>query len=427
MQSRSDLQLLREYVQRGHEAAFAEILARHTNLVFSAALRQLNSPDMAAEITQNVFIGLARGAQSLSARFAENASLAGWLCRSARNLSLNFRRDEFRRHSRERLVMEDVGSNPETSADWERLRPVLDDAMFALDESDYDALVMRFFQNQDLRSVGLALGVSDDTAQKRVSRALDKLREHLSRHGITASAAALSLVLSANAVQAAPASLTATISAAALSGTTLAVTATAAVSKTIAMTTLQKTLIAIALAASVVTPLAIQHQAQIKLRDENQSLRQQAEQFTALAAETTRLSNLLAQTKSAQTGSSGSMDELLKLRGEVGMLHQQTNELGRLLAENNRLRAAQSETANNRLRAAQSEMAASACIPKLKQIEGAGEQWALEQKKPATATVSLTDISGNARAFIKAAINKELTCPAGGTYAVTEIGRASCR
>src|SRR5271155_2417183 len=103
MQTKSDAQLLREYAQQGMEAAFTEIVTRHTNLVYSAALRQVDSPDIAAEVAQSVFIGLAQGARLLSKRLAEDASLAGWLCRSARNVSLNHRRDEFRRHSREKL------------------------------------------------------------------------------------------------------------------------------------------------------------------------------------------------------------------------------------------------------------------------------------------------------------------------------------
>jgi len=177
MQNKSDAQLLGEYAEHGMEGAFTEIVARHTNLVYSAALRQVDSPDIAAEVAQCVFVGLAQGARSLSGRLAENASLAGWLCRSARNVSLNLRRDEFRRHSRERLAMEDLNPISETAPDWERLRPVLDDAMSELIEAEYDALVMRFFRNQDFRSVGLALGVSADTAQKRVSRAVDKLRD----------------------------------------------------------------------------------------------------------------------------------------------------------------------------------------------------------------------------------------------------------
>src|SRR5208282_1405311 len=212
MHSKADAQLLRDYAEHGTEGAFAEIVARHTNLVYSAALRQVESPDTAAEVAQCVFIGLAQGARSLSPRLARDASLAGWLCRSARNVSLNLRRDEYRRHSRERLAMEDLDSISETASDWARLGPVLDDAMSELEESDYDALVMRFFRNQDLRAVGLALGVSDDTAQKRISRALAKLRDHLSRRGITTTAVALSVALSVKTVQAAPVGLALTIS-----------------------------------------------------------------------------------------------------------------------------------------------------------------------------------------------------------------------
>ena len=166
MQPKSDAQLLREYAGLGAESSFAEIVSRHTNLVYSAALRQVDSPAVAAEIAQSVFIGLARGAQTLSPRLAADASLAGWLCRSARNLSLNFRRDEFRRQTRERQAMEQCNSIPDAAPDWERLRLVLDDAMSDLSEADYDALVLRFYNNQDLRAVGAALGVSEDTGAK---------------------------------------------------------------------------------------------------------------------------------------------------------------------------------------------------------------------------------------------------------------------
>src|SRR5271155_3753029 len=82
MQTKSDAQLLRDYAKHGEEAAFTEIVARHTNLVYSAALRQVDAPDIAAEVAQCVFIGLAQGARALSQRVAEDASLAGWLCRS---------------------------------------------------------------------------------------------------------------------------------------------------------------------------------------------------------------------------------------------------------------------------------------------------------------------------------------------------------
>src|SRR3974390_3148927 len=108
MHTKSDAQLLREYAERGMEAAFREIVSRHTNLVYSGALRQVDSPDIASEVAQRVFISLAQGAWSLSKRLADDASLAGWLGRCARNFALNYRREEFRRHSRERLAMEDL-------------------------------------------------------------------------------------------------------------------------------------------------------------------------------------------------------------------------------------------------------------------------------------------------------------------------------
>jgi RNA polymerase sigma factor (sigma-70 family) len=188
--------------------------------VYSAALRQVGSPEAAAEIAQNVFLGLARGAQALVPRLSEEASLAGWLCRSTRNLSLNFRRDEFRRQSRQRKLMEQLGTTSEDAPDWEHLCGVLDDAMSQLNEADYDLLVLRFYKSLDYRAVGVAMGLSDGAAQKRVSRALEKLRQVLSRRGIRTGAAALSLVIAANAVQAAPAGLTVTISSVALAGAT---------------------------------------------------------------------------------------------------------------------------------------------------------------------------------------------------------------
>jgi RNA polymerase sigma factor (sigma-70 family) len=334
MQSKSDAQLLHEYADDGIEPAFTEIVIRYTNLVYSAAARQTDSADIAAEIAQSVFITLARGARALSPRLAEDASMAGWLCRSARNISLNLRRNELRRHSRERQAMEHLDSTSETTPDWERLRPVLDEAMSELSGPDYDAVVMRFFNNQDLRSVGRALGVTDDTAQKRVSRALDKLREHLSRRGINTTAAALTIVLSANAVQAAPVGLAVTISSAAtLAGTTITTTATATAAKAIAMTTLQKTLIAITVAAGVATPLMIQHNAQVKLRAENQSLHQQLDQVAQLTTENERLSNLVTQSRQPTSPPSESSRELLRLRGAVGLLRQQNQGLAQLLSD----------------------------------------------------------------------------------------------
>jgi RNA polymerase sigma factor (sigma-70 family) len=340
MQPKSDAQLLREYAQNGMDSAFAEIVNRHTNLVYSCALRLVGSPDIAAELAQNVFLGLARGARTLSPKLDQCASLAGWLCRSTRNLSLNFRRDEFRRQSRERQAMDTLNPASETTVDWESLRPILDEAMSTLNEPDYDALVMRFFQNQDLRAVGLALGVSDDTAQKRVSRALDKLRELLQGRGITTSAGALSIILAANAVQAAPAGLALTISSAVLAGATVT-TATIATHALMNWITLKSavTITVAALAAGSGTYLWQQHEANA-LRGENADLAAQRDSLTkerddAVAA---------AAAKNGQSdGLPADKEELLRLRSEVGMLRRQTNEISRLQQQNAELQSALAE------------------------------------------------------------------------------------
>jgi DNA-directed RNA polymerase specialized sigma24 family protein len=121
MQPKSDAQLLREYAESGSESAFTELVTRHTDLVYSAALRQVPSSDLACDVAQNVFASLARGARTLAGKLNPDASLAGWLCRCTRNLALNLRRDDFRRHSRERQAMENLHPSPETAPDWGRL------------------------------------------------------------------------------------------------------------------------------------------------------------------------------------------------------------------------------------------------------------------------------------------------------------------
>ena len=186
MHTKSDAQLLREYAEQRSERAFGEIVARHTDLVYSTALRQVGSPDLARDVAQCVFTDLALKARVLVGKLKEDASLVGWLYRGTRYRALTLLRDERRRQLRERQVMEHVNPASETSPDWDRVRPFLDEAMANLSDADRDALLLRFFKNQDLRAVGAALGVSDDAAQKRVTRSLEKL--HADRHclpGIT--------------------------------------------------------------------------------------------------------------------------------------------------------------------------------------------------------------------------------------------------
>src|SRR2546422_10042480 len=170
MQRKTDAQLLREYARNGSEAAFGELVSRHADLVYSAALRQVIEPDFARDVAQSVFADLARKAKSLSG----DVLLAGWLYRSTRFAALTFLRNERRRQNRERQAMQLLDPPGESSPDWDRIRPVLDEAMANLNDADRDALVLRFFKNEDLRAVGIALGTSEDAAQKRVTRSEER-------------------------------------------------------------------------------------------------------------------------------------------------------------------------------------------------------------------------------------------------------------
>ncbi len=145
--------------------------------------------------------------------------MTAWLYAVARRTAIDVIRKESRRQLREQIAVEMNNMNA-TANDWTQIEPLLDDAMAALDETDRSAILLRYFENKNLREVGESLGTSDDAAQKRVSRAVERLREFFSKQKITIGASGLAVLISANAVQSAPVGLAATISAAAvLTGT----------------------------------------------------------------------------------------------------------------------------------------------------------------------------------------------------------------
>ena len=330
MPETTDAQLLRDYAEHRNEAAFRELVHRHTDVVYASALRQVSSPDLAHDIAQSVFTDLARKAQPLAGTLTGDASLLGWLYRSTRFLALNQLRDDRRRQARERQAMENFDPASETAPEWERVQPVLDEAMADLSDEDREALLLRFFKNRDFRAIGATLGVSDDAAQKRVSRALERLRTQLTSRGVTATAVALSTALSANAVPLAPAGLAATLSTAALAGTTLATATTATVIKTVAMTTLHKTLITAALAVAVGAGI---YEARLasQFRDKLQSLRQQQEPLTDQVQQLQQVRDdtlrQLAILREENELLNRNTRELLKLRGEVGIIRARNQEL----------------------------------------------------------------------------------------------------
>ena len=211
-------------------------------------------------------------------------------------------------------------------------------AMEQLAQEDHDALVLRFFEGKNFNEVGAALGASEDAAKMRVNRALDKLRMFFKKQGAVVPAAGLTAAISTHAVQAAPAGLAATIStaAAALAGTTIAATTAVTATKAIAMTTLQKAIIGTTLAAAVGAGIYEARQ-NSQLRDANELLQQQT---AHLKSDNDNLSNRLAAIARATSPAvpKEQFSELLRLRGEVARLRQQTSELDALRKDNARLR-----------------------------------------------------------------------------------------
>ena len=271
-----DLKLVGEYAADRSEIAFTTLVKRYTHFVYSAALRQMRDPHLAEEVTQTVFILLARKAATLSSQ----TILSGWLYRTTHFVSLSVQKREARRRRLEQEAhVESMTKNLPDNASWDRLSPILDEAMLGLRDKERDAILLRFFENKNLREVGLTLGVEERAVQKRVSRGLEKLRLFFARRGIALSAATLAGAVSANSVQAAPAALVANISTAALTATAAGSSATAGLLNWMIMTKFQAAMIGAVLVGVVVTPLVMQHSAQ--LRRENQSLRQQLAQLSS--------------------------------------------------------------------------------------------------------------------------------------------------
>ena len=321
MQEKSDIQLLREYAEGGKEAAFHELVMRHTDFVYSAAARQVNSPDLACDVAQSVFTDLARKARPLAEKLPIDGSLSGWLHRSTRFAALNHLRDSRRRHENERQAMEQLLANSESTPDWERIRPVLDEALDTLGDEDREALLLRYFKNHDFRAVGVALGVSDDAAQKRVSRAIERLQEFFSKRGITVGTSGLIVIVSANAMQAAPVGLAVTISGAVLSGT---VTATAvAANKAIAMTTAQKILIGATLTIVAAIGIFEARQAAI-LRGDARRLQEQQVPAARLASERNDALSGLQALQAENERLKNDLKDLPKLRAEITRLRRES-------------------------------------------------------------------------------------------------------
>jgi RNA polymerase sigma factor (sigma-70 family) len=204
----NEYDLLKAFRDERSEKAFAELVRRYAGLVYSVAKRRLANATLAEDITQIVFIRLAK----TPPKAQSDAELAAWLHRTTVYVTIDTWRSETRRRNREKqtIVME-----PTTSENtlWEELSPNLDEALNQLNDDDRHALVLRFFGRKTMRDVGTALGVSEDAAKMRVSRALDRMRTQLGVGGATCTAAVLESILDERSVQAAPAQLVSRLSA----------------------------------------------------------------------------------------------------------------------------------------------------------------------------------------------------------------------
>ncbi|MEI2723269.1 MAG: sigma-70 family RNA polymerase sigma factor [Verrucomicrobiota bacterium] len=317
----TDPQLLRDYTERHSEAAFTELVRRHVDLVYSAALRMVCDAHLAEDVTQGAFVALAQNARQLT----DHPVLSGWLHRTTQNLASKAVRSDVRRRAREQeaAAMNELLS-AEPDAVWEHIAPHLDAALGELGEADRDALLLRYFERKSASEMAQTLGISDEAAQKRVSRAVERLREFFAKHGITVGASGLGVVITANAVQAAPVGLAVTIStAAALAGTIT----TATIAGHTAMNWLNLKSITAILAATIATGTGthfVQQRETNRQRTENQNLITQQQKLTA-------------ERDSALVFAKGNQDELerlqknqgdlLRLRGEVGLLRQENHKL----------------------------------------------------------------------------------------------------
>ncbi len=209
-----DMTLVREFAANQSEPAFAALVERHIALVHSAALRQVGDAHLAEEITQAVFIILARKAAALGPKTV----LSAWLYRTTRYAAADALRARRRRQAREQEAhMQSILNQPDTEA-WAQLAPLLDDALAELGETDRTALVLRFFENKTAREIAGALRMEEAAAQKRVARALEKLRAIFVKRGVTLTATVIAGAVAANSVQAAPAGLAVKVSVMAAKG-----------------------------------------------------------------------------------------------------------------------------------------------------------------------------------------------------------------
>jgi RNA polymerase sigma factor (sigma-70 family) len=284
----TDSQLLGQYVDRGDEAAFREIVQRHLSLVYFAALRRTGNRHVAEEVSQYVFTVLAREAHSL----CRHTALTGWLYTTTRFASAKLLRSERRRRRREEEahLMQDLSASGSNDADWQMLRPLVDAALDGLSERDREAVLLRYFEGQSFADIGTSLGLTEDAARMRVGRALEKLHALLGKRGVSSTAAAVGVALAGQAAAAVPSGLATTVTAGALSGAAVVSGSAGALHLIQFMSTAKIITGAAVVVALGATALTLQqHRASVRLAEQVANLQAQVASSESLRAENARL------------------------------------------------------------------------------------------------------------------------------------------
>jgi len=292
-----DMELVREYAARRSEQAFETLVSRHVNLVYSSAVRQVRDPHLAEEITQAVFILLARKAGALGPR----TILPSWLHRTACFAAADALKIQRRRAQREQEAHMQSLLNESEQESWHQISPLLDTAIAGLSEQDRQAILLRYFQNRSLNEVGSAIGISEEAAKKRVARAVERLQKFFFKHGIKSTAAIIAGAISSNSIEAAPVALAKSVSMAAIAqGATASASTLTLINgalKIMAWTQAKTVIVSVAIVGLAAYSI-VQHQAQEKLRLKNESLENQLAQLRAdnklLSAQRAQLPHLPA-------------------------------------------------------------------------------------------------------------------------------------
>ena len=267
----SDDTLLAEFVSGAKESAFTALVRRHVDLVYATARRQLGDAGLAEEVTQNVFIALARKSGALRG----SATISGWLYKTTLLEARHALRSELRRQRREAVAVEIGTTTADGESPWASLVPLLDEGLMKLREGDRLAVLLRYCEEKPLREVGGALGISEDAAQKRVAKSLEELTRFFQRRGFRVSCVGASgAALFAQAITAAPVHLAANVARAALaasSGAGLSGLGLAAF-KVMNLTKLQLTVACVCLAA---VPVAYEAHALRDVRQDTSALNAQ--------------------------------------------------------------------------------------------------------------------------------------------------------